>query len=202
MYAPIPSQHACCAAPQVKHPTLGMMSEAQQALSLLARWPLAAASRPSAIRGAACMLCQPIATSTAQSDSNCCAVPAIAAQTRAWSSAWIMPHEISSQLRSDGRPDPAATTALCAQSPLQPWAGWSYLRTPAPAQTQQQVRSATASSAGPRARCLRMGGGTAVAFAPLQIMSSKTCLSRRRGAIGRTRPCSRRGSGRRGCRAP
>lgn len=37
------------------------MTAAQHALSLLARWPLAAAGRPAAVREAACLLCQPLA---------------------------------------------------------------------------------------------------------------------------------------------
>ena len=46
------------------------MPAAQQALSLLSRWPSAAAGTSSAVRGAACLLCQPAAHAAVLSHSN------------------------------------------------------------------------------------------------------------------------------------
>ena len=184
------------------------MPAAQQALSLLSRWPSAAAGTSSAVRGAACLLCQPAAHAAVLSHSNqwgCLPAPQLPQhssaagvdQHDAWRAAYCHLPQPCAVLPAIER---RSTASAAVPLPLQPWAVSVPRRTALQPRARQQVELMGTSCHPLRRSCC--------GWASPQRHGSPPCFSfesgvhcHRQGSTGRTRACSRRGCARRGCRA-
>jgi len=153
-HAPTLPHHApCCVAPQVKAVSV-MMPAAQQVLSLLSRWPSPAAGTSSAVRGAACFLCQPVVHATADLPSNlwgCLPAPQLpqhgstagSDQHEAWRDARCCLPRPPAELSLDERRSIAFPLAPSVPLPLQPWAASAPRHTALQPRARQQVSAAT-----------------------------------------------------------
>ena len=130
-----------------------VMPAAQQALTLLSRWPSAAAGASSAIRGAACLLGQPAAHTAVEPHSGqwgCLPAPQMPQHSGgagldprdARRPARCSPPRSSAELVSDEPRSTAFCTTPSVPWPLQPWVASAPRRTLLQPRTRQQVRIA------------------------------------------------------------